>query len=247
MLISPWWVLIWNLDLAYLKHYWVYRQTELIWQPWLMMPSNLLLCQAAEQLEFAPLQQWSWMKTCVDGPAMWIKPNMGKLPMLLLNFWKGWSAKAVLVPAPSPMSMQGCWQWCFPAGIYAEAARYIMMSHCVHEKKATLVHAVTYRCFFAKHTSKACANPADIGKTAFHSAVTHLQWVLYQIAWCLCITWLYLYPLLWKTLQPVLWVRDHPHWAELDPVGYFPLCYPQQPRQQLLLSNLLASPSSWLL
>lgn len=108
-----------------------------------MMPSNLLLCQAAEQLEFAPLQQWSWMETCVDGPAMWIKPNVGKLPTLLLNFWKGWSAKAVVVPAPLPMSMQGLWQWCFPAGTYAEAARYILMSHCVHEKEATLVHAVT--------------------------------------------------------------------------------------------------------
>ena len=31
---------------------------------------------------------------------------------------------------------------------------------------------------------------------------------------------------------------------ESDPVDYFPLCYLQQPRQELLLSNLLAGPSS---
>ena len=44
------------------------------------------------------------------------------------------------------------------------------MSHCVHEKEAFLVHAVT-----SQHTSKACANPTDTAKAAVHSAVTYLQ------------------------------------------------------------------------
>ncbi len=170
MLISPWWVLIWNLDLAYLKHYWVYRQTELIWQPWLMMPWNLLLCQAAEQLEFAPLQQWSWMETCVDEPAMWIKPNVPNLPMLLLNFWKGWSARVVVIPAPSPMSMQGFWQWCFSAGKYAEAAHDMMISQCVTEKDATPSHVITSQ----THIKGMC-KPYDTGKTACTACTTFSQ------------------------------------------------------------------------